>query len=103
MTEHHWLGHRDGGRADAPAAEAVAELAAQHSQTATLIGAMGRERYAEWVEDEAFVERVRPAVPNRPCPSCWWDLRTARWRCSTAGHGTGQRSSGMGASVLGHG
>ena len=63
MTEHHWLGHRDGGRADAPAAEAVAELAAQHSQTATLIGAMGRERYAEWVEDEAFVERVRPAVP----------------------------------------
>ncbi|MCY1145771.1 PIG-L family deacetylase [Actinoplanes sp. Pm04-4] len=39
----------------------VRALAAQRSQTATLIGAMGRDRYAEWVADEAFVERVRGA------------------------------------------
>jgi LmbE family N-acetylglucosaminyl deacetylase len=37
----------------------VRALAAQRSQTAALIGAMGRERYAEWVADEAFVERGR--------------------------------------------
>ena len=59
----------------------VRALAAQRTQTATLISAMGRARYAEWVADEAFVERVPPTVGHEPCPRCWWDSAVARWRC----------------------
>jgi LmbE family N-acetylglucosaminyl deacetylase len=59
----------------------VRALAAQRTQTATLLGAMGRARYAEWVADEAFVERVPLTVAHEPCPRCWWDSTGGRWRC----------------------
>ncbi|XVU21172.1 PIG-L deacetylase family protein [Actinoplanes sp. CA-054009] len=36
----------------------VRALAAQRTQTATLIGAMGVERYTEWVREESFVEGI---------------------------------------------
>ncbi|MGK5682672.1 PIG-L deacetylase family protein [Actinoplanes sp. URMC 104] len=60
----------------------VRALAAQRTQTAALIGRMGRDRYAEWVREEAFVERVPPAPAHDPCPRCWWDHTVARWRCT---------------------
>jgi hypothetical protein len=43
------------------AARKVRALAAQVTQTAGLIAAMGVNRYTRWVGEESFVER--PAVP----------------------------------------
>lgn len=43
------------------AARKVRALAAQATQTAGLIAAMGVDRYTQWVGEESFVER--PAVP----------------------------------------
>jgi hypothetical protein len=42
-------------------ARKVRALAAQQTQTAGLIAAMGRERYSAWVREETFVERLRGA------------------------------------------
>jgi LmbE family N-acetylglucosaminyl deacetylase len=49
------------------AARKVAALAAQTTQTAGLIAAMGRDCYTAWIGDESFVEHRRQApVPDRP-------------------------------------
>jgi len=46
----------------------VGALAAQHTQTAGLIATLGIERYADWVDQECFVERggVPPAFDFGP-------------------------------------
>ena len=49
------------------AARKVAALAAQTTQTAGLLAAMGVDRYTAWVGDESFVEHQRQApVAERP-------------------------------------
>ncbi|MET0419563.1 MAG: PIG-L family deacetylase [Actinoplanes sp.] len=47
-------------------------LAAQQTQTGGLIAALGETDYAAWISVEGFVAE---------CPSCWWDVTAARWRC----------------------
>jgi LmbE family N-acetylglucosaminyl deacetylase len=44
------------------AARKVRALAAQETQTAGLIAALGLERYTAWVSEESFVERLRHPV-----------------------------------------
>jgi LmbE family N-acetylglucosaminyl deacetylase len=48
------------------AARKVAALAAQRTQTAGLIAAMGVDRYTAWVGDESFVEHRRQAPVAEP-------------------------------------
>ncbi|GAA4684662.1 hypothetical protein GCM10023215_19430 [Pseudonocardia yuanmonensis] len=49
----------------AVAARKVRALAAQTTQTAGLIEALGRERYTAWVSEESYLEAVRsPLVPG---------------------------------------
>ncbi len=57
-------GVRRGGALSAPAAP--------ETQTAGLIAALGATDYASWISAEGFVAE---------CPSCWWDVTAARWRC----------------------
>ena len=60
-------------------ARKVRALAAQTTQTAGLIAAMGDDEYAAWVADEAFTTGTpAPLV----CERCWWDHETAQWRCA---------------------
>lgn len=54
-------------------ARKVQALAAQETQTAGVIAALGPADYASWVSDEGFVAE---------CPSCWWDVTAACWQCS---------------------
>ncbi|MFG1992833.1 PIG-L family deacetylase [Actinoplanes sp. NPDC048988] len=67
---------------DATVRRKVRALAAQRTQTAALIGAVGVDRYTEWVREESFVAWAPPNSGHTPCPSCWWDLTTARWQCA---------------------
>jgi LmbE family N-acetylglucosaminyl deacetylase len=53
-------------------ARKVKALAAQATQTAGLIEAMGEDQYAAWVAEEMFVA------------GCWWDHENARWRCGSS-------------------
>ena len=58
-------------------ARKVRALRAQTTQTAGLIAAMGDDRYAAWVAEEAFVEAApSPLVGDRRR----WDHEQARWR-----------------------
>jgi roadblock/LC7 domain-containing protein len=51
----------------AAAAHKVRALAAQATQTARLIAAMGADSYTAWVGNEWFVERaLHPTVTTRP-------------------------------------
>ncbi|GAA0519694.1 GlcNAc-PI de-N-acetylase [Paractinoplanes deccanensis] len=68
---------------DRTARRKVRALAAQRTQTAGLLGAMGLDRYTEWVREETFVGWVPPTAGHEPCPACWWDLTTARWQCAS--------------------
>ncbi|MEV6301383.1 PIG-L family deacetylase [Actinoplanes sp. NPDC051861] len=65
----------------------VRALAAQHTQTAVLIEAMGLDEYAAWVTDEAFTEQRSDLSGPFPltCEHCWWDFEHARWQCGGRG------------------
>ncbi|GAA0452213.1 hypothetical protein Aca07nite_66870 [Actinoplanes capillaceus] len=56
-------------------------LAAQTTQTETLIAEMGPAAYAAWIAEEAFTEAA--PLPHHPCPRCWWNPDEARWRCAS--------------------
>ena len=63
-------------------ARKVKALAAQTTQTAGLISAMGEDQYAAWVADEMFVAgEPAPLI----CENCWWDPQDARWHCRSSG------------------
>jgi hypothetical protein len=57
----------------ATVARKLAALTAQQTQTAGLIAALGVSDYAAWISAEGFVAE---------CPSCWWNVTAACWRCS---------------------
>ncbi|MEU8664807.1 PIG-L deacetylase family protein [Actinoplanes philippinensis] len=58
----------------------VRALAAQATQTSTLIAELGPD-YPFWVADEAFTE-AQPTPAHPPCAHCWWNPTEARWNCT---------------------